>query len=102
MNQLDQRLYRLFKKDDNEFVHVFEGERHVGQILTTLSLSGLILSDYLGCSTYKLNVSKQVILRLSHIFSNKIFHEGIDINDCSVCGITVKECINGTQGPESV
>lgn len=99
MNQLDQRLYRLHKNKDG-FIDVLERERCIGKILTTFSLSGIILSDYLGVPTA--NVSRETVMMLSCVFNEKIFHEGMNVNDCSVCSITVKECINGRKGSEDI
>jgi hypothetical protein len=110
MDSRDQRLYEIRAiqpefdvaplpgGDSCDLYEISDGERYIGLVDSIEGLSNEILLDY----GLNLKPSSPIRKRLNKLI---IFYE-ISHNDylggCRVCGLEVKECINGSYKPKTL
>jgi hypothetical protein len=84
----------------NDSYYIFEGmdsidNRLVGSATTLSSLSHILINDYFGIKLPGANFSASD--RLELILSYEFIHRRDRLDGYSICGLTIRECINGAK-----
>lgn len=102
MDEKDQRLYRISIYDG--YGHLSEGDRCVNDEISIIGeLSRSIFCDYMdiGQDTFE-SVDGEIVRKLCDMFADILVNRSQNLDGYTLCGLAVKECINGRKGSEDI
>lgn len=103
MDERDQRIYKIVEMNDSDYV--FEGvgcvdNRLIGSATTLSDLSHILINDYFGIEFPEADFIANDKLEL--LLGYEFVRRRDRLDGYSICGLTIKERLNGAQGPETV
>lgn len=103
MDERDQRIYKIVDMNDSSYI--FEGagwvdNTFIGSATALSSLSHFLINDYFSIELPGADFIAKDKLEL--LLDYEFVHRRDRLDGYSICGLTIKECLNGAQGPETV